>query len=188
MTSFLPPKPVPVENLGLRSDRIEWMGVSAERFQKQEVERAGLSWGDSSDVITTSPGALVTAEALRAFRRASDGVSGPVEGVVVGDMAGWSQEPCFGPPAKLYRGGVGYGGKRTDALVEFEVPGRTISFSSADRPGGRTLELQISDGVLIPRITGVGCCGPIYSVCPPYCGGNSSVRVSRCCGKSHGLG
>ena len=149
MPSFVPGRPVEVENLGVLSDAAEWMGMPSLAYQRAEVARAGMTWGESSDVITTTPGTWVTAEALGSFCEASEGLSGPVEGVVVGDMASWSNEACFGPPARLFRGGSPGLSEHPVQQVNIEVPGRTLTVPSADSPGGRKLEIPISDGLLI---------------------------------------
>lgn len=149
MTSFVSGSSTDIKHLGIQSNSACWMGKTVDAAIRDEVRRAGLTWGETADTIRTSPGALVTAEALRAFKAASEGITGPVRGVISGPMAQWAENPCFGPPARLYRN-VPLGREdEPHAEVSFESPCREVSLPSADAPGGRTLEFSLSDGFLI---------------------------------------
>ena len=151
--SFIPGESVPVESLGISSDAAIWMGVAASEALQAEAAGAGLSLGPSADMITTSPGAVCTRAALKAFVHATRDVSGDVCGKLGGPLVTWSEQPCFGPPARLYRlrgGGTPDEQRLANCTqIEFEVASRPFSFASADAPGGRHLEIVLSDGVLV---------------------------------------
>jgi len=94
--SFLAPVPVPVTALGIPSDAALWEGTPLAERQRQHAQTAGLSWGDSADVISLSEGACATDELLKRFWKESDAVDGDVVGLVDGPMRQWAEGP-FGP-------------------------------------------------------------------------------------------
>lgn len=126
------------------------MGLNMSDAQRIEAQRAGLTMGPSNDIIYTGVGVWASAGALCAFKRASEGITGPVIGCISGPMREWAEQKGFGPPARLYRNAVPTAVNEEEAtMVTFELPTRLIEIPSADAAGGRTIQLHISDAVLL---------------------------------------
>ena len=151
MPSFLPGADVSVEQLGIHSSECVWMGKSMSEAQSNEAIRAGLTLGQSEDVIYTGDGVWASASALGAFRRASDTFDGPVVGCISGSMTQWAEHPAFGPPARLYRNIRPDDPRVADCPhIPFDiVNARTIEVPSGDVAGGRLIQIPISDALLV---------------------------------------
>ena len=78
MPTFLLPQPLPIDGLSCLTDTAVWLGKTAQSQMRDQIQRAGLSIGDSEDVITLTPGCVATADAIRLFVSASEGVEGDV--------------------------------------------------------------------------------------------------------------
>lgn len=152
MPTFVGPAAVDVEALGVSSAEATWLGRPAAHTLEGEARRARMKLGPSQDVVTLTPGAVATADALKRFVQASDGVTGDVVGRLADPLAPWSDEPCFGPPARLVRlrGGGELTPERLAAASSLVVTPehRTLDVKVADRPGGRQVQLDLSDAVL----------------------------------------
>lgn len=150
MVGFTPPEAVPVEGLGIASDEALWLGRCAGEVLRREAVRAGLAGGE--DHVSLTPGAVATADTLRAFVQATRGGTGDAVGVLGGELRAWCDAPAFGPPARLrlHRGGGAWSAEReaSAVLVELDAPVRRVLLPLADRPGGREVELVLSDAVL----------------------------------------
>ncbi len=153
MPAFTPPEPVEVEDLGLASSDAVWLGLPAQQQQLAQARRAGLVDGVGDDVVTLTAGAIASADALRRFVAVSDEVAGDVVGALAGPCGAWSDEPAFGPPARMVR--LRGGGALTAARLELEsvvvvpVEHRSFPLALAEGAGGRTVELALSDAVLV---------------------------------------
>ncbi len=153
---FLMPESVPVHDLGTNSHEAIWLGRPAAETLRTEVRRAGLAEGAGSgpDVVSLSPGAVATAEAIAGFVAASQQVEGDVVGTLAEPIAPWGTWSAFGPPALLtrMRGGGEVSPERISRAHRVEVPVtelRTVPVPLADQPGGRVVEVQLADELLI---------------------------------------
>ena len=107
----------------------------------------------STDVLTATDGAMVTGAALQAFATASDGLEGDVVGRLAEPAGRWSDEPGFGPPARLVRlrGGGDLTPERLAAATQVEVPvvARAFDFPVAAGPGGTAVQLELCNEVCV---------------------------------------
>lgn len=153
--SFVPAPAAPVEDLGVDTHQACWLGQPARDRLAQEAAWAGLSLGPSDDLITHSPGSLVSAYALRDFERASRGIAGDVLGVLAPPLDLWCDHPALGRPARLLRlrgGAEGWSAERAAQATLLQVQGDHYDLPGllADVPGGRSTQLPLSNHVLCP--------------------------------------
>lgn len=143
-------------DLGLQTREVTWLGTSLPDAQAREARAAGLtvaSGPSSSDVVSTTPGTVATAEALRRFVSATADLDGDVRGVLRAPYDRWQRERAFGRPGFLVRlrGGGSVEDARVAAAREVVVPveGRTFDVPLLDQVGGRVVSVDGSVAAVV---------------------------------------
>jgi len=150
----LPPA-VDIAGLGIDTHQATWLGRPAATALAQEADKAGLRLGDerASDRISLTAGGLATAQAIRAFVRASDEVDGDVIGALAAPCDRWCDEPAFGESARLLRlrGGGPRSAERLARAtpVQVQVDSQPFDVPLLDQIGGRTEVVHGSRALLV---------------------------------------
>lgn len=153
--SFLPPSSIPIPGLGVSTGEASWLGRPVDEVLRAQAAVAGIDGDNPDDVITLTPGAVATADAMRRFAEESQRLGGDVVGRLAGPYGEWAENPVFGPNARMVRlrggGELDEGRLAAAERVDVEVTGQPYDVPLLDRVGGRSETWHASAAVLINR-------------------------------------